>query len=135
MRQLILFGVAGVVGYVVDATITTLLESYLGVYFARVPSFLAAATTTWLINRTFTFGAHSSHHTSIIKEYFHYLSLMVVGLAVNYAAYAISITVLQGGRYAVLICVAIGSLAGLLVNFVVSKRYIFNKPSDQQRIN
>ena len=52
---------------------------------------------------------------------------MVFGLVVNYIAYAISITFLKEVKYAVLICVAIGSLAGMVVNYTVSKRYIFNK--------
>ncbi len=126
-RQLLLFGVAGVVGYVVDASITVLLEPHIGAYVARIPAFLMAATSTWMINRTFTFGAGSSRHTRIWKEYAHYLSIMTVGLAVNYISYAIAVSVLEPKPSNLLICVGIGSLAGMGVNFVLSKRYIFNR--------
>jgi len=127
--ELIMFAVAGVIGYGADVTVTMLFHSLLGVYFARFPAFMAAATITWLFNRSITFKNRHSRHTSIIKEYIHYVSLMTFGLVVNYAAYAVSITVLANQRFAIPICVAIGSLAGLLVNFFMSKRYVYTKES------
>lgn len=130
VRQLFFFGISGVVGYIVDASITTVLDPSLGVYFARIPAFIAAATSTWLINRNLTFGKHTSRHTSLLKEYAHYLSLMIIGLTVNYAAYAVSITMFGHIPHAVLICVAIGSLSGMFVNFIVSKKFIFTKSSE-----
>lgn len=127
IRELFFFGLSGVVGYLFDATITTVLKPHLGVYLARIPAFMVAATATWLINRNLTFGKGSSRHESLAKEYLHYLSLMVFGMIVNYAAYAISITFLSDLSHAVLVCVAIGSLAGMIVNFFTSKKFIFNK--------
>ncbi len=129
-RQLLFFGIAGVVGYGIDASITTLLHPYLGVYAARIPAFIAAATATWFINRSLTFGKHTSRHTSLFREYTHYLLLMVAGLVVNYGAYVVSIMLVGNIPHAVLICVAIGSLAGMLVNFVVSKKFIFTNSSE-----
>jgi len=127
VRQLFFFGLSGVAGYIVDASITVALKPHLGVYLARIPAFMAAATATWLINRNITFGKETSKHTSILKEYAHYLSLMLFGMAVNYGAYALSITLMPDIPHAVLICVAIGSLAGMVVNFFTSKKFIFNK--------
>jgi len=127
IRQLFFFGLSGVIGYLVDASITTALKPFLGVYIARIPAFIAAATVTWLVNRNLTFGAHTSRHSSLTKEYAHYLSLMLIGMTVNYAAYAISISLFPNIPHALLICVAVGSLAGMIVNFVTSKRYIYRQ--------
>ena len=53
------FAFAGGVGFLVDSGVLEALVRFAGlqVHFARVISFLAAVTATWLINRTFTFQA------------------------------------------------------------------------------
>lgn len=124
-KELIYFGVAGVIGYLVDVTITIVSQPLLGAYFGRVPAFIAAATATWLFNRTLTFAAKNKVHESLFHEYFRYLGLMVFGLIVNYAVYALSITFLGRHNYAIFISVALGSLAGMSVNYLNSKRFLY----------
>src|SRR6185437_12886929 len=59
-RQFLRFALAGVVGFVVDAAVLyALLALGLGYYLGRVFSFLAAAFTTWQINRRHTFAARA----------------------------------------------------------------------------
>jgi len=131
-RELLLFAVAGVLGYVVDVGITTLLHPFMGPYLARIPAFIGAATATWVFNRTLTFVAADKIHKSLLKEYFHYLSLMLLGLVVNYIVYAASITLIGSSNYSIFICVALGSLAGMVVNFINAKRYLYrNKSIDE----
>ena len=65
--ELIKFGIVGVVGLGVDIAVLYLCLdiSGLGLYASRVVSYLAAATTTWSLNRAFTFsGNHAGkiHH-------------------------------------------------------------------------
>ena len=50
LQRLWRFGIAGVLGFVVDAGALYLLAPFLGWYGARVLSFWAAATATWLFN-------------------------------------------------------------------------------------
>lgn len=133
-RELVFFGIAGVLGYLVDVTLTTLLHPLAGPYIARIPSFIGAATVTWLFNRTFTFAHAEKRHQSIWKEYLHYLGLMVFGLATNYAAYAISITFIGNNKYAIPLCVAIGSLAGMVVNYVNSKKHLYRTKTDKTNV-
>jgi len=132
IKEIFVFGIAGVVAYLVDVSLTTLLEPYLGVYIARIPAFLAAATTTWVINRKITFRHRPSKYKNLLAEYGHYLSLMLVGAIVNYVAYAIAVTFIQGD-FKVVISVAIGSLAGMGVNFITSRKYIY-KESESENI-
>jgi putative flippase GtrA len=129
VRQIILFGISGVAGYIVDASVTILLEQLVGVYVARIPAFVGAVTLTWIMNRSFTFKGYDPHHPSLLVEYAHYVSLMVAGLAVNYLTYAVSITYLQHLDYGVLVCVGLGSLAGMFVNFITSKKLLFKNSS------
>ncbi|MBC7546119.1 GtrA family protein [Candidatus Saccharibacteria bacterium] len=126
-RELFLFGVIGVLGYIVDVTITKLGESMFGVYGARIPAFVAAATVTWAMNRTFTFSQKQKVHSSLLREYLHYLSLMIVGLTFNYVVYVVSVTLLAKHSYTIYASVALGSLAGMTVNFVNSKKYLYKQ--------
>ena len=128
VKEPFLFGVAGVIGYLVDVLVTLLLAPVLGVYAARIPAFVAAATATWLVNRSVTFKAHTSKHQSLWREYVHYVSLMVFGLVVNYLVYVTAITIMKDMQYAIIISIALGSLSGMVVNFINSKKYIFNQP-------
>lgn len=130
IKELFWFGVAGFFGYLVDAGITLLLSSFLGVYLARIPAFIAAATFTWLFNRMITFSGYSKKNSSIVKEYFHYVSLMVFGLLINYLVYVVSVSLLPKSNYEILLSVAFGSLAGMIVNYLNSKRFVFSKNSN-----
>jgi putative flippase GtrA len=57
LQQLGLFTLVGAAGFLIDAGMLLLLANVLGVniYVARLLSWLAAATFTWLLNRTLTF--------------------------------------------------------------------------------
>ena len=127
LKELFWFGVAGFFGYLVDAGTTILLSGLMNVYLARIPAFIAAATVTWLFNRRVTFSSYSTKSDSIIKEYLHYVSLMIFGLLVNYLVYVIAVSLLPKSSYEILLSVAFGSLAGMLVNYLNSKRFIFTK--------
>ena len=120
------FGIAGVLGYLVDVAVLYLLLDALGLYLGRVFSFLSAATATWLFNRSFTFRRRPSG-IPLGAEYRTYLFFMVAGGTVNFAAY---IAVLQTVPTAPpFIAVAIGSVSGMAVNFFLSRRLLFrNNP-------
>src|ERR1700712_4870294 len=89
-RNLLLFGTAGVLGYFVDLSVTLSLEPLVGPYIARIPAFACASTATWIFNRGLTFK-HQKAHMGIVAEWAHYISLMVVGLIVNYCVYSLAI--------------------------------------------
>jgi putative flippase GtrA len=127
-KQILLFAIVGVIGFVVDAGIVQLLvrEFAINPYGARVVSFLAAATTTWGFNRRYTFAGHSSG--SRRRELLRYLIAMAFGFALNYGAYAACILFWPLVRGWPAIGVAAGSAAGAIVNFLSSKYWIFRAP-------
>lgn len=122
-REFLSFAVVGTIGFGVDLGVLYLLAPSLGWYAARVVSFLAAASATWALNRFFTFKARRSGRP-ILREYAHYLLTMLGGALVNYAAYAATLHWL-GGAWAPALGVAIGSCAGLVVNFLAARHLVF----------
>ena len=128
-RQILLFAISGVLGFVVDAGIVQFLvrELAFNPYGARVLSFLAAATTTWSFNRRYTFAGHGSDG-SRRRELLRYLVAMAFGFALNYGAYALCVLTWPLVRQWPAIGVAAGSIAGAVVNFLSSKYWIFRAP-------
>ena len=133
MRSLLLFGVAGVLGLVVDAAVLYALAPWLGWYGARALSFWAAASATWAFNRRLTFSdaAAPASRGGVARQYLHYLAAMLVGGAVNYGVYALALARVPMPWFSPglkpLVCVALGSLAGMGVNYASSRWLIFRR--------
>lgn len=124
LRRLLLFGVVGVAGFVVDTAVLYALRGFAGLYAGRVFSFLAAAFTTWVLNRSLTFRDRRSG-TSRRSEFAIYLVLMLGGGGVNYGVYAAMISRYEFVGAHPVIGVAVGSLAGMLVNLLSSRFLLF----------
>ncbi len=125
LRRLLSFGIAGGIGFVVDAGLLYLLAPHLGWYAGRVLSFWGAATATWLINRRFTF-TDGARRLPLWQEYLRYLAAMLGGAVVNYAAYVAVLHSLEGPA-APLIGVAAGSIAGMGVNYLSARYLVFRR--------
>ena len=69
---LLWFGLVGVAGLVVDVAVLMALRETLGVYGARLASFVMAASCTWILNRTLTF-AYRSSEIGLWGEYARYM--------------------------------------------------------------
>ncbi len=124
-REFLSFAVVGVAGLVVDVVVLYLLAPLLGWYAARVVSFLAAATTTWACNRRYTFAASAAAaKASVWREYLAYLATMAGGAVLNYGAYVLTLHWVEG-RWAAALGVAVGSLAGMGVNFLLARYLVF----------
>jgi len=122
-REFLSFAVVGAAGFVVDVVVLYLLAPLLGWYGARVLSFLAAATATWALNRRYTFSGRSAS-ASVLREYLGYLVTMLGGAVVNYGAYVLVLHWVTGA-WAPAAGVALGSCAGLVVNFLSARYLVF----------
>ena len=126
--RFIIFALVGTAGFLVDAGILQILSRMVGleVHVARVVSFLVASGTTWRLNRRFTFGSGRSDGHQFL-EWLRYLWSSAAGGLVNYGAFAAVIAVAGGrGTYPVL-GVAVGSVAGMCVNYALYSRYVFRQ--------
>jgi putative flippase GtrA len=122
------FGIVGAIGFLVDAGLLHLmLKLGLGYYGGRLVSFLAAATATWILNRSFTFRRESPSATHPAGEWLAYLGLMVIGGVVNYGTYALAVEFSDPVRRYPVLGVALGSIAGMAINFWTSKTMVFER--------
>ncbi len=126
--QLLLFAVSGVSGFVVDTVVLYSLAPLMGPFYARILSFLAAVLTTWLVNRALAFRNRSSE-LSKRSEFARYLMLMLIGGVINYAAYSALVLYSPLVRHYLVLGVAAGSLAGMVVNYLSSRFLIYRFPS------
>lgn len=122
--EIIKFGVVGVLGFVVDAFLVLLLNSYIGAYGARFISFTCAVITTWALNRSFTFKYNGSNDRRVV-EFVKYAMSMCIGGAANLICYSLIIASKPHTNENILFATAIGSVAGLFFNFSLSKIFIF----------
>ena len=81
------FAVAGGTGFIVDASVLTLLMKFtpLGPFSARIFAIAAAMATTYAINRTVTFGKSDRH---VVHEGARYGFVALIGAGLNYAIYS-----------------------------------------------
>jgi len=125
------FGLVGVVGMLVDSAVLYALlfgagletHEEWGFLVARIPSFLAAATATWVLNRSFTF--RGAHDEPLHRQWAKFIAANSVGGVVNYIAYAGCIAFDEPFTTHPILAVAVGSLAGMVFNFTASKKMVF----------
>ena len=127
VRQFLTFSAIGVAGFVVDtATLYTALQLGAGLYTGRLASYLVAATTTWALNRRYTFSDRRTHRPA--REWARFLAANSLGGVVNYGTYAALVASLPLVAAHPWLGVAAGSLAGLAANFTLSRRLVFTGP-------
>ncbi len=126
-EQFLRFGVVGTVGFLVDsAVLLSMMALGLGPYGGRVVSYLAAASTTFALNRAWTFRG-AGREQPVTAQWGRFVLLNLVGFAVNYGTYAALVaTSPLVAEYPVL-GVAAGSVAGMFINFGLSRRFVFRE--------
>ncbi len=136
-RQFATFALIGVGGLFVDMAALWVALHMLGLdpYGGRVFSYLMAATFTWYMNRQFTFTGVSRR--GAIRQWARFLAANAVGAVVNYGVYVLVLNLgpwvitrigLWPEAFTALLPyagVAAGSVAGLIFNFVLSKKLVF----------
>lgn len=117
------FALVGSVGFLVDAAVLYAL-AWGGVSWlvGRLGSYVVAATATWLMNRRFTFSVRQS---ASVAEWVRFLTANSVGGLVNYGTYAVLISTLPLAATHPILGVGAGSVAGLVVNFTLSRHMVF----------
>jgi putative flippase GtrA len=131
VKQLAQFALAGTIGFLVDSGVLLLVYAWAGAYAGRLLSFAAAVLATWLINRTLTFR-HQRGGKPLHREFSLYVLSMLGGGAVNVFTYACLVYFFDLSLTLLPVAVAVGSLAGMLVNFWLSKRFVFTaRPRDE----
>jgi putative flippase GtrA len=118
------FCLVGAAGFLVDAGLLQGLVTFADAnpFVARIASFLAAATVTWRLNRRFTFAIGQA---ATGREWAGYVVAMTMGATVNYGAFAATLLLIPFARHQPWVGVAVGSVAGLAVNYLASSLIVF----------
>ena len=128
LRQVLAFAGVGVIGFGVDASVLYIgIAVGLGLNIGRLVSYLCAVTATWALNRRFTF-ADSSEQASF-SQWFRFGLSQLSGATVNLGAYYILVHNSTVAAAHPIIAVAIGSLLGMTLNFLVARYYVFRTRS------
>jgi len=123
-QRFLWFFVAGLIGFVVDSGVLYATKEMLGLLIARVVSFTCAVLATWLLNRCVTFRDRSAG-LGLFKEFLSYLGLMLFGGTLNYAVYAWMVLYVSIAQDSPVLGVAVGSLSGMLLNFMTSRYLLY----------
>lgn len=134
LRQFIKFGLVGTLGFFADSFTLYCFMNFLGLnlYNGRVASYLIAATTTWALNRAFTFSDLKHIGGNKKKQWSKFLLVNLVGGFVNYGVYALLVSVYTLFASYPVLAIALGSIAGLFFNFFLSRKIVFGKSSHIQ---
>ncbi|MDM9627013.1 GtrA family protein [Rhizobium sp. S152] len=124
MKKLIRFGIAGGLGFLIDASVLAALLHLtpLGPFVARVIAIALAMLATWLFNRTFTFD-RSPH--SLAAEGFRYGSVGITSALVNYALYAALLIALPALQP--LAALVFATAASMFFSFFGYSRFVFRE--------
>lgn len=124
LRELLRFGVVGTIGFLIDGGLLWGLISYgINPYLARIFSFPLAVVATWWMNRLWTFkDAAKSNLRRQINRYF---GVQIAGALTNFIVYLMILSIIEPTTLNALAAFALGSIAGLAVNFAGSRKYVF----------
>jgi putative flippase GtrA len=125
LPQFMRFTFVGGIGFVADAAVVYLLVQLFGMgpYRVRVLSYLCGSTVTWCFNRILTFVPSRSQ--PLWQEWLKFVGGSAVGGVVNYLVYASYVHLLDPTPAMLLPGVALGSAAGLCVNYLVARHFVF----------
>ncbi|MBV8398386.1 MAG: GtrA family protein [Acetobacteraceae bacterium] len=123
VAQFLKFGVVGAVGFVFDTATVYALRHAVGLYGAGIASYFVAVTVTWGLNRVWTFRGRG--HGPAHREWLRFASANSLGFLLNRGTYAALVTTVPICAEQPVLAVAAGSLAGMFVNFGLSRRLVF----------
>ncbi|MDE1942387.1 MAG: GtrA family protein [Betaproteobacteria bacterium] len=128
-REILWFAVAGTLGFVVDASVVTLLRSWAGAGFvsAKAVGFTLAVTVTWALNRRLAFAGAPRRHP--LRQWGHYVWTNGLGGLVNNGTYLVAVFSVDAFARQPALAVALGSLAGMFFNYLAARHWVFRSNS------
>jgi len=126
IKEIIVFGLVGALGFMIDAAVLYLLKSSLGLYLGRAISFFCAVIVTWILNRSLTFKGEKRKRR-LVFEFMHYMVLMLIGGLFNVGTYYLMVHQSELVKIYPIIGVAAGSIIGMFVNFSTSRLMFYAK--------
>jgi putative flippase GtrA len=142
LERIVKFAVTGGIGFTVDIGLLTLQTAVFDInpYTARLLAIAVAMTTTWLVNRRFTFKVHEqvTDAKAVVAEGGRYVLVAVGAALVNYGIYAGALQVLPHeilgtDDLAPPIAAVFGTLVAMFVSYFGYSRFAFRVPDLAER--
>ncbi len=124
LAQFIVFGVVGVVGFVVDTAVVYATRDWAGLYIAGTLAYAVAVTTTWWLNRVWTFRG-LGRTGPVARQWATFVLASLPGLCLNLGTYFVLVTVVPLCIVHPVIAIAAGAVAGMFANFTLSRTMVF----------
>ena len=136
VRQFLSFGLVGILGFIVDAGSFFIANSFIdNPYICRLISYFFAVASTWSVNRFFTFKKSFKGESlaDLLVEWVRFFFSQGVGFFVNYGTFSLLVFSFIFFESYPILAIAVGSIAGLTVNFLMAKIFIFRELRDDNR--
>jgi putative flippase GtrA len=121
--QFMRFGAVGLCGLVIDTATVYATRHSLGLYGAGLVAYFISASCNWMLNRTWTFRGQGSGPAH--RQWGMFMIANLAGFVLNRGTYAILVTFVDAAAAQPVIATAAGSMAGMFVNFNLTRRLVF----------
>ncbi len=119
------FGTVGVMGAVVDIATVYATMAALGLYAAGLAAYFAAVTTTWALNRAWTFAGRGSG--GLVRQWMLFVAANGVGFVLNRGTFALLVMTVPACAQYPVIAILAGAGAGMFANFNLSRSVVFRR--------
>ncbi len=123
LAQFIKFGAVGTAGFVVDTATVYLLRGAIGLYGAGLAAYVVAASGNWVLNRIWTFRGQGDG--PMHRQWARFMAANLVGFVLNRGTYMALVTFVPAAAAEPVIATAAGAIAGLAINFHLSRFLVF----------
>ncbi len=123
VQQFARFGAVGVVGAIVDIATVYAAMATLGIYAAGLLAYFAAVTTTWALNRAWTFAGRGSG--SLVRQWMLFVAANGVGFVLNRGTFMLLVLMVPACAQHPVVAILAGIGAGMFANFSLSRRVVF----------
>jgi len=127
-RQFLKFSLVGGIGFVVDAGTLWLMTRFVGLdpwTAGIISTFVFGMTTTWLLNRSFTF--RDQRGGQIWAEYLRFASANIVGNLISVGVFSLLVATFSLFYHYPVLGKVMGVGVGLIFNFTGSKYFVFRR--------
>ena len=122
-KEFTLFAFVGVLGFIANVASMLVLAQLTNLYVTGFLAWVIAATATWYFNRLWTFA--KSDYAPVWRQWLQFLAANSLGLALYYTTYALMIYFSAWCAAYPIVAVAGGSIAGLFINYSISRKFVF----------
>lgn len=127
LRQFVQFATVGFAGLGVDIAVVYLARGSIGVYAAGLLSFVFAVTVTFALNRAWTFAGQGEG--SLLVQWARFVAANSFGLVLNRGTFFLLVALVPLCEQHPVFAIFAGVLAGMFVNFSLSRRLVFRAPA------